>query len=95
MKQLIPMNSFGIFCDMEDTARASSLIVAERFDKEHKNVIRDIENLECSEEFNRLNFERISYKDSMNRKQTAYAMTSDGLYRKESSSNQGSLYQGI
>lgn len=41
----------------------TSLIVAQVFGKEHKNVVRDIENLSCSENFNRLNFERITYKD--------------------------------
>ena len=35
----------------------TSLIVAEMFEKEHKNVLRDIENLECSPNFNQLNFE--------------------------------------
>lgn len=53
----------------------TSLIVAQVFGKEHKNVVRDIENLSCSENFNRLNFERITYKDARNREQTAYEMT--------------------
>lgn len=57
----------------------TSLIVAEVFGKEHKNVLRDIENLSCSESFNRLNFERITYKDARNREQTAYQMTKDGF----------------
>ena len=56
----------------------TSLIVAQVFGKEHKNVVRDIENLSCSENFNRLNFERITYKDARNREQTAYEMTKDG-----------------
>lgn len=56
-----------------------SLTIAEVFGKEHKNVIRDIENLECSEEFNRLNFERISYQDSMNREKPKYIITQDGF----------------
>lgn len=79
MKQIIPMDGYGIFCDARDIARADSLVVANVFGKEHKNVIRDIENLDCSAEFNRLNFERIYYRDSMNRNQAAYAMTRDGL----------------
>ncbi len=37
------------------------------------------DNLGCSEEFNRLNFEPISYTDSMNRQQKAYIMTRDGF----------------
>ena len=57
----------------------TSLIVAQVFGKEHKNVVRDIENLSCSENFNRLNFERITYKDARNRAQTAYEMTKDGF----------------
>lgn len=57
----------------------TSLIVAEVFGKEHKNVLRDIENLSCSEDFNRLNFERITYYDVRNREQTAYEMTKDGF----------------
>lgn len=57
----------------------TSLIVADIFGKEHKNVIRDIENLSCSENFNRLNFELIYYKDKMNREQRAYQMTKDGF----------------
>ena len=57
----------------------TALIVAQVFGKEHKNVVRDIENLSCSENFNRLNFERITYKDARNREQTAYEMTKDGF----------------
>lgn len=36
----------------------TSLKVAESFGKEHKNVLRDIDNLECSPEFCRLNFQQ-------------------------------------
>jgi Rha family phage regulatory protein len=60
------------------------LIVAQIFEKTYQHVLRDIAKITesksgLSEEFNRLNFERISYKDTMNRKQTAYAMTRDGF----------------
>ena len=34
----------------------TSLIVAEAFEKEHKDVLRAISNLECSQEFNERNF---------------------------------------
>jgi len=63
---------------VEGIIKVSSVQIAERFDKEHKNILRDIDNLECSEEFNRLNFEPISYKDSMNRDQKSYEITRDG-----------------
>ena len=63
----------------EEKTVVTSLDVAETFGKAHKNVLRDIETLGCSGEFNRLNFELISYKDVMHRKQKAYAMTRDGF----------------
>lgn len=72
MENLVIQNSQG-----RDVT--TSLIVAEVFGKEHKNVLRDIENLSCSDNFNRLNFERITYKDVRNREQTAYEMTKDGF----------------
>lgn len=79
MKQLIPMDDYGIFCDGKDTARANSLMVAKMFGKRHDNVLRDIQTLDCSKEFHLLNFEEISYKDEYQRKQKAYAMTRDGF----------------
>ena len=79
MKELIPMDSYGMFADMHDTARVSSLKVAEMFQKDHDKVCRDIENLDCSKEFNIANFGGITYTDSRGRKQKAYAMTRDGF----------------
>jgi Rha family phage regulatory protein len=79
MKQLIPMDDFGVFADTKDTVRANSLMVAKWFDKDHDKVCRDIENLDCSEEFNTANFGDITYKDSRGRTQKAYAMTRDGF----------------
>lgn len=38
-------------------AVTTSLRVAEVFGKQHKNVLRDIQNLECSDDFRKLNFE--------------------------------------
>lgn len=72
---LVEIKKFG----REERAICTSMDVAATFGKEHKNVLRDIRELGCSEEFNRLNFEPISYTDSMNRKQEAYAMTRDGF----------------
>ncbi len=59
------------FCD--------SLQVAETFGKKHKNVIRDIENLDCSKGFAELNFERSNYKDSSGKRNPKYFMTKDGF----------------
>ena len=84
MKELIPMDTYGMFADMHDTARLNSLKMAECFIKQHKDVIRAIENAispnsGLSEEFVQRNFAPISYQDSYGRKQKAYAMTRDGF----------------
>ena len=57
----------------------SSLDIAETFEKRHDHVLRDIRNLECSEEFHRSNFGEMSYKDSYDREQKAYYITRDGF----------------
>lgn len=63
----------------EEVTVVTSLDVAETFEKEHKNVLKDIRELDCSEEFNRLNFEPIDYFDARGRKQPMYYMTRDGF----------------
>lgn len=79
MKELIPKDDYGVFADMNGTARVDSLVVAKMFEKSHDKVIRDIEALDCSPEFNIANFGVINYRDSRGRKQKAYAMTRDGF----------------
>lgn len=79
MKELVPMDDYGVFCDNKDTARANSLLVAKMFDKRHDNVLRDIENLDCSEEFRLLNFEESYYRNDQNKKQPCVNMTRDGF----------------
>lgn len=53
--------------------------VARYFGKEHKNVLQTIQNLECSEEFTRLNFQLSEYTDSTGRKLPMYNITRDGF----------------
>ena len=79
MKELVPKDNYGIFADSNDTARVDSLFVAKFFNKRHDTVLRDIKNLDCSDEFNLHNFVETSYKDSQGRKQKAIAMTKDGF----------------
>ncbi|MEA5034213.1 Rha family transcriptional regulator [Cloacibacillus evryensis] len=57
----------------------SSRIIAENFGKEHKNVIRDIKSLECSDTFNRLNFEAVKYKDAKGEMRPEYLITRQGF----------------
>ncbi len=62
-----------------NTAFCSSLQVAHEFGKLHKNVIADIRNLDCSEDFRQLNFQPSSYHNEQNKKQPMYLMTRDGF----------------
>lgn len=57
----------------------TSLAIAERFGKQHKNVLQSIENLECSNEFTELNFQPSAYKDSTGRALPMYHITKDGF----------------
>lgn len=57
----------------------NSQIVAEIFEKQHKNVLRDISNLECSPEFNELNFEPVTYTDKKGELRPMYLMSKDGF----------------
>lgn len=63
----------------DQKAVTSSLIVADAFGKLHKNVLRDISNLECSPEFTGLNFEPSSYLDPTGRALPMYNLTRDGF----------------
>lgn len=58
---------------------ATSLDVAEKFEKKHKNVLQAIEKIECSEEFNRLNFQLVTYVDAKGESRPMYHMTRDGF----------------
>lgn len=60
-------------------ARVSSMDVAKHFEKEHKNVIRDVRELDCSPDFNRLNFEPVERKDAKGELRPYYMMTRDGF----------------
>lgn len=60
-------------------AVCTSLMVAEKFGKEHFNVLRDIENLECSQEFRAINYELSSYKSRQGKQIPMIQMTRDGF----------------
>lgn len=59
-------------------AKLSSRHIAKYFGKLHKNVLRDIGNLDCSLKFTRLNFERSKYIDPSGKKNDEILMTKDG-----------------
>ena len=57
-------NELGIYTSENNRLVVSSRDIARVFEKEHFNVIRDIKNLECNEEFNAINFEAVDYTDA-------------------------------
>lgn len=64
-----------------NTLKTKSLMVAETFGKQHKNVLAKVESLDCSEEFNRLNF-KLCYENNElqnGKPQKYYEMTKDGF----------------
>lgn len=79
MKYLVAKNEFGMYADNKGIARVDSLTVAEVFEKRHDNVVRDIRNLDCSEEFRLLNFEESTYVNAQGHRQACFNMTCDGF----------------
>lgn len=59
--------------------KTTSLTVAEYFGKQHKDVLRAIQNLECSTEFNQRNFALVEYIDAKGEKRPSYEMTKNGF----------------
>lgn len=57
----------------------TSKCVADAFNKRHDNVLRKIDSLDCSEEFNALNFEVVDHIDSKGEKRRIVQMTKDGF----------------
>lgn len=67
----------GLKTMLVEVTVVSSLDVAETFGKQHAHVLRDIKELECSEEFRLSNFGESSYINSQNKKQPMYYMTKE------------------
>ncbi|WP_082582593.1 Rha family transcriptional regulator [Mesorhizobium sp. Root172] len=77
--QLTMFDAMKLLDFTDDRLFVNSLDVAERFEKQHNNVLRSIEALECSPEFRALNFERSSYSTAQNKNAPLYKMTRDGF----------------
>lgn len=56
-----------------------SLTVSEAFNKEHRNVLKDIRELGCTADFRRLNFEQSSYVNKQNKEMPKYLITEKGF----------------
>ncbi len=61
------------------TATVSSLKVAERFRKNHRDVLRSIRDLEISADYRERNFAPSSYLNEQNKEQPCYNITRDGF----------------
>lgn len=62
-------------------AMTTSLIVAKYFDKRHDNVIQAIKNLDCSDEFNALNFQAVKYVDEKGKKRPMHQTAQSSVRR--------------
>lgn len=72
---LVEIMKFG----HEERAGCTSLDVAETFGKEHRGVLRDIRELDCSEEFRLHNFVQSTYVNDQGHDQPCFFMTRDGF----------------
>jgi len=79
MTQTIPAPADTLVTLHGDHPTTSSLIIARHFGKSHKDVLRAIDNLECSTEFWRRNFELSDYVDQRGKRQPMYNVTRDGF----------------
>lgn len=57
----------------------TSALIADRFGKRHDNVLRAVTNLDCSDEFSRLNFEERDYVDDQGKLRISYDISRDGF----------------
>ncbi|ENO5922059.1 Rha family transcriptional regulator, partial [Salmonella enterica subsp. enterica serovar Poona] len=60
-------------------AITTSVAIAEFFSKRHDNVIQKIKTLECSQNFNALNFKDVTYTDTKGEKRPMYQITKNGF----------------
>ena len=84
MKELVPMNDYGVFASTKYEAMVDSRFVADAFEKQHFHVLRDIAKITetksgLSEKFVKENFISDKYVDDTGRKLPCYRLTRDGF----------------
>jgi len=79
MANLTQNNDAPVVQIINDQITTTSTDIAKCFHKRHDNILRKIENLECSAEFNVLNFEAVEYKDGKGESRPMYRITKDGF----------------
>jgi Rha family phage regulatory protein len=50
----------------------TSILVAEKFERNHRDILRAIKKLDCSQEFNERNFALVEYVDAKGEKRPMY-----------------------
>ena len=73
---MLPLELVSI---IDDVPKTTSLIVADYFGKRHADVLRAIEKLDCSKEFNERNFALVDYLDEQGKFRRMVNMTKDGF----------------
>ena len=68
-----------VFKGESNQVLTNSLLVAEKFGKDHKRVLQDIRDLKCSNQFRQHNFVLSSYCNEQNRELPMYVMNKDGF----------------
>tara|TARA_R110000782_G_scaffold227465_1_gene314207 strand:- start:94 stop:348 length:255 start_codon:yes stop_codon:yes gene_type:complete len=66
-----------IILDNKNNMTTTSLLIADKFNKDHKDVLKAIRNLECSEEFAQRNFALSHYLDKNTQERPMYKITKD------------------
>lgn len=79
IQQTEPQTLIPIVTIKEGRVVANSRDVAEAFGKLHKNVLQAIDTIDCSPEFNRLNFQPVDYLDEKGERRRAFDLTRDGF----------------
>lgn len=77
MKPIEELNGFVVLSG--DQVVTDSRRVARHFGKQHKNVLQAYDRMECSEEFNRLNFQPVEYVDAKGQSRREVRMSKDGF----------------
>lgn len=74
------MNDLSEFVTLNDTTLTTdSRRVAKHFGKRHGNVLQAYDRLECSSEFNQLNFQSVDEEDGKGEFRRVIRMTKDGF----------------
>lgn len=80
MQHIIPESEYAYMVAVDNGRPVTtSMKVAEYFGKRHADVLRAIQSVDCSKEFNERNFASIDYRDRRGRLKPAFEMTKDGF----------------